>query len=125
MGEWLLAKSLFGLPRWGILAIAVAAIAAGVFMFNRTVDKTLQTITTTSEQVGETKAVVAGQATTLQQVGAANEASIDYRNDSGLGRFCECLYDSTADTAGNCVRYLQHKPVPGGPPPSGADCPRP
>lgn len=125
MLEWLTVKSLFGAPRWIFLALALAAIVAGVAMFNHRVDKTLETVTTTAREAGASTAIAAGQKVTLDQVGAANEASIDYRSDAGLGRYCECLRDSAEGTAGNCVRYLRNKPVPGGPAPGGAYCPGP
>jgi len=106
--EWLAAKAL-GIPRGLWLIIAAALLVWGVVAaFDNTVEQGLDT----AKEAGASGAVIAGNKVTLDQVGVAHEAGNDIRNDVGFARYCECLRSSTDATAGNCVRYLEHKPVP-------------
>jgi hypothetical protein len=73
---------------------------------------------------GRLKAVNAGNETTLTQIGEANDAANEIRNDAGSARFCECLRSATPATAGNCQRYIAHIPVPDRPRDPGKLCPR-
>lgn len=108
MVEWLAAKAL-GIPRGLWLIIAAALLVWGVVaVFDNTVEQGLDT----AKEAGASGAVIAGNKVTLDQVGAAHEAGNDIRNDVGFARYCECLRSSTDTTAGNCIRYLEHKPVP-------------
>lgn len=73
---------------------------------------------------GQLEAVNAGNETTLSQVGQANDAANEIRNDAGAARYCECLRSATPATAGNCERYRPDQPVPDRPRNSGQLCPR-
>lgn len=73
---------------------------------------------------GQLQAVNAGNETTLTQIGEANDAANQIRNDAGPARYCECLRSATPATAGNCQRYLPDEPVPGRSRDPGKLCPR-
>lgn len=73
---------------------------------------------------GQLEAVNAGNETTLTQIGEANEAENQIRNDAGAARYCECLRSATPATAGNCKRYLPDQPVSDRPRDPGKLCPR-
>lgn len=86
----------------GLLVMLVMRIAAG--WFSDALD--------TAEEAGATKAVVAGQQTTIGQVKDAKNAADEIRNDVGFARYCQCLQDAAAGYAGSCQRELVNKPVP-------------
>lgn len=113
--NWLMAKSLFGAPRWllglGILAVLVGGVA---YVANR-LESTVDTISTTARDAGKAEAVAAGQETTLNQVEKGNEAATQIRDNRGLARFCQCVRSATPETARNCVRYLPDEPLPAKP----------
>ena len=113
--NWLMAKSLFGAPRWLfglVILIAIAGLAAYIV---GKVDSTVETISTTARDAGRAEAVAAGQETTLNQVEKGNEAATQIRDNRGLARFCQCVRNATEETARNCVRYLPDEPVPAQP----------
>lgn len=118
--SWLAAKGLLGLARWAWVAVIAAVIAVGVIVVDNAFEDTLET----AKEAGASGAVVAGQNQTLEQVGKANEATTDFRLDTGHVRFCECLRSASPATAGNCVRYLNDEPMPGRSDDPGASCPR-
>ncbi|MCB2079628.1 MAG: hypothetical protein KDE55_18270, partial [Novosphingobium sp.] len=113
-------------PFLSLKAGAWLAIVAGlgllVFTTVRVFDNAVEDGLDTARQAGATDAVKTGQDTTLSQIGDANNASDQIRNDAGLARFCECRLSATPDTARYCVRYLENKPVPGGPGDPGELC---
>lgn len=113
--NWLMAKSLFGAPRWllglGILAVLVGGVA---YVANR-LESTVDTISTTARDAGRAEAVADGQETTLNQVEKGNEAATQIRDNRGLARFCQCVRSATPETARNCVRYLPDEPLPAKP----------
>lgn len=116
--EWLTGK-LLGVNKGVLIVIAAALLVWGIVAaFDHAVDAGIEN----AREAGAGAATIAGNKVTLDQIGAANDAGNDIRNDAGFARYCECLHSSTASTAGNCVRYLKHKPVPGGPPLDGAHC---
>ena len=113
--NWLMAKSLFGAPRWLfglVILITIAGLAAYIV---GKVDSTVETISTTARDAGRAEAVAAGNKTTLEQIGKSNEAATQIRNDRGNARFCECVRSATEDTARNCARYLPDGFVPDNP----------
>jgi len=116
---WLAAKSLFGLPRWGLGLGVVLALGIATITINHFIDTAFDT----AKESGAIEAENKGHETTLDQLGAAHEAETEIRNDAGLARFCECLLTATPDTAGNCQRYRPQQLVPGRPDDRGPSCP--
>lgn len=114
MIAFLMAKSLFGAPRWLLGIIALAILASVVMIINNMIDTTVNTITETARDAGTATAVNKGHETTLKQIGEAHEKGNEVRDNVGLARYCECLRSATPDTSRNCVRYLPNKPVSGG-----------
>lgn len=113
--NWLMAKSLFGAPRWLFgLAILIAIAGLAAYIAGK-VDSTVETISTTARDAGRAEAVAAGQETTLNQVEKGNEAATQIRDNRGLARFCQCVRSATPETARNCVRYLPDEPLPAKP----------
>jgi len=97
---WLLAKGALGLVRIGWLII-IACIAALLFFLARGMfDSALDT----AADGGETRAVVAGQAQTLDQLGDANVAEQDLRSggERSAARYDACMRDSRSK---RCERY--------------------
>lgn len=113
--EWLAAKSLLGLPRWGLFVIAALVIAAAVAVANHALDSTLDTITETAETAGATKAVNAGNEITIDQARRANDATAEIRSGASSAKYDQCVQDSDPGDAGNCERYRPHEPVRRGP----------
>lgn len=112
MPAWLVAKSLFGAPRW-LLGVVILLAVLGLcgYIANR-VDSTVETISTTARDAGKAEAVAAGQETVLDQVEKANEKATEIRDNRGLARFCQCVRSATPDTARNCIRYIPDGVVP-------------
>lgn len=113
--NWLMAKSLFGAPRWLFGLVILIAIAGLTAYIVGKVDSTVETISTTARDAGRAEAVAAGQETTLNQVEKGNEAATQIRDNRGLARFCQCVRSATPETARNCVRYLPDEPLPAKP----------
>ena len=113
--NWLMAKSLFGAPRWLFVLVTLAAIAGLAAYIVGKVDSTVETISTTARDAGRAEAVADGQETTLNQVEKGNEAATQIRDNRGLARFCQCVRSATPETARNCVRYLPDEPLPAKP----------
>lgn len=88
----------------GAALILIGGIVWWVSANEKADDKANQTI-------GETKAVVAGQTTTLEQIGAANEAGNKVRAGTSRAKFDQCVRDSAPGFAGNCERYRPVEPV--------------
>lgn len=121
--QWLLAKSLFGAPRW-LLGLALLLVIGGLVTCTVSrLESTVETISTTGKEAGRAEAVAAGQETTLKQVEKANEAATEIRDNRGLARFCQCVRSATAETARNCVRYLPNEPLPAQPVDPDRSCP--
>lgn len=121
--HWLMAKSLFGAPRW-LLGLAIILAIGGLAAYVATrVDSTVKTISTTARDAGKAEAVAAGQETTLKQVEKANEVATEIRDNRGIARFCQCVRSATAETARNCVRYLPNEPLPSQPVDPDRSCP--
>ncbi|OYX62517.1 MAG: hypothetical protein B7Y88_14225 [Sphingomonadales bacterium 32-64-17] len=112
MIAFLTAKSLFGFTRWVVWLAGAAVLAGLAWIVVEVIDNTFEDVIETAERAGATEAVVAGQATTLEQVGAAHEAGNEVRNDRGNARYDQCLLDATDDTRANCERFAK-QPVPG------------
>lgn len=64
-----------------------------------------------AERRGAEQAVIAGQETTLKQIGDANEAGSKIRDDAGSARWRECLRDAAPGFASSCDRYRNDEPV--------------
>jgi hypothetical protein len=109
---WLKVASFFGVPRW-IWVVGVAVIlAAGVTIAIAVSNHKTDALVTVAEKSGETKAVVKGQETTLNQVSKANEATARVNNAGDPLKYDTCLRDSAPGYEGNCERYKPHKPLP-------------
>ena len=122
--QWLLAKSLFGAPRW-LLGLAILLAIGGLVPCRvRRLASTVETISTTARDAGKAEAVAAGQETTLKQVEKSNEVATEIRDNRGLARFCQCVRSATAETARYCVRYLPNEPLPAQPVDPDRSCPR-
>lgn len=67
-----------------------------------------------AEGKGAAEAQMAGTQTTIEQIGAANDAGEQIRAGAGDAKYCECVRSARAGTAGNCQRYLADKSVLGG-----------
>lgn len=113
--NWLMAKSLFGAPRWLFGLVILIAIAGLTAYIVGKVGSTVETISTTARDAGRAEAVADGQETTLNQVEKGNEAATQIRDNRGLARFCQCVRSATPETARNCVRYLPDEPLPAKP----------
>lgn len=113
--NWLLAKSLFGAPRWLLMLGVILALASAAAIVAGNIDSSVKTISKDARDAGKAEAVSAGQETTLKQVEKGNEAATQIRDNRGLARFCQCVRSATAETARNCVRYLPDEPVPAQP----------
>lgn len=113
--NWLLAKSLFGAPRWLLMLGIILALASAGAIITANIDSSVKTISKTARDAGNAEAVSQGQETTLKQVEKANEAATQIRDNRGLARFCQCVRNATEETARNCVRYLPDQPVPAQP----------
>lgn len=100
------AKGALGLQRW----IWIVGIAVLVFVAIQIVVGMHKNSLGVAEEAGATKAVVAGQAQTLEQLGDANEAERDLRNggERSSARYNACLLDARDKAA--CGRY---KPLTG------------
>jgi hypothetical protein len=109
---WLAAKGLLGLARWGWLLVALAGVLATIAAITGNVKNTLDKATETGREAGESAAVAAGQATTLEQIGNANEAGTKVRDDIDGARYAACLLDNGPATASNCERYKPVEPLP-------------
>lgn len=121
--NWLLAKSLFGAPRW-LLGLAILLVVGGLAAYVvGKVDSTVETISTTARDAGKAEAVSAGQETTLKQVEKSNEVATEIRDNRGLARFCQCVRSATEDTARNCIRYLPNESLPAQPIDPDRSCP--
>lgn len=118
IGAFLAARGIFGLKNMIWIAIVAALIGAGIIAV-KIAGNALDTVVENAEETGATKAISAGQNTTLEQIGKANEAGNEIRNDAGSdgggAKFDECLRNVQPYLASNCERYRQNKPVPGGP----------
>lgn len=68
----------------------------------------------TGREAGAAGAVVAGQQSTLGQVGAANEAENDVRAGRSSAAFDQCVRDSAPGYESGCARYRPVEPVPRG-----------
>ncbi|TXH79699.1 MAG: hypothetical protein E6Q77_12120, partial [Rhizobium sp.] len=99
--NWLMAKSLFGAPRWLFGFVILIAIAGLTAYIVGKVGSTVETISTTARDAGRAEAVAAGQETTLNQVEKGNEAATQIRDNRGLARFCQCVRSATPETARN------------------------
>ncbi|MBX7496745.1 hypothetical protein K3172_12840 [Qipengyuania sp. 6B39] len=89
--------------------LMIAAVIAGLaFVAIRIADNAFEDTLDTAKDAGKAEAVVEGHETTLQQVGAANEAGNQVRDDRGNSRYDECVRSATDATAGNCERYRRN-----------------
>ena len=92
-----------------LLLIAGVVVWAGVKIVDNMFEDTIEV----SKQAGAAEAVIAGQETALEQIGEANEAATEIRNDVGFARYCRCVRDAAPGYTSSCVRYLSNKPLPG------------
>lgn len=65
-----------------------------------------------ARQEGAVTAVSAGQETTLRQIGEANEAGNQVRNNAGDARYRQCLQDVEPGYESSCERYRPVEPMP-------------
>lgn len=99
------AKGLLGLQRWIWIAVVIAAILIVI----QIADAWHQNSLDMAEDAGATKAVVAGQNQTLDQLKDANDAEQEIRNgDRSRVAYDECLRNNRNKPA--CERY---NPEPG------------
>ncbi|KLE32467.1 hypothetical protein AAW00_13670 [Aurantiacibacter luteus] len=105
MGPLDLAKPVLGLARWVWIALALALVLLLAWLIAARLDSTVETIATTAEDRGATRAVVQGQHQTLEQLKDANDAEQDLRTggERSAARFDQCLQDSRRPAA--CERY--------------------
>lgn len=104
---------------WGpLLLLALLALWGAKAAWGSFMDRTIET----AKQAGAQGAVIAGQETTLKQIGDAHDAANAIRSDAGFARYCQCVRDSAPGFGGSCTRYLENKPVPGGQPDADKIC---
>lgn len=101
IGAWFLGKGVAGLARWAWIGI----IAALVFVVIMIADRWHENTITTAENAGATKAVVAGQNQTLEQLGDANDAeqNLNAGGERSSTRYNDCLRDNRKPRS--CQRY--------------------
>lgn len=87
------------------IALLLAAIAGAVMVANNFVEDAFDTTEQLGREAGEQGAVIAGQQTTLDQLGDANDAEQDLRAGGirSAERYSGCLRDSRRPEA--CERY--------------------
>lgn len=100
-----------GLPKWvqylgyaAGIALAAGITYGGVRLWFSHHDKQQQ-------QIGATSAVSAGQKSTLNQVGKANEAGNQIRDDRGDSKYAQCVRDVAPGFERSCDRYRKQEPV--------------
>ncbi len=116
--SWL-TKNLLGLPAYLWLAALAAVVVTIISVAGHWQDRTIQI----AQESGAIVAVNQGHETTLDQLGAANEAGNHIRNNTGHARYCECLLSATDATTSHCERYRPDELVPRGPDHPGEYCP--
>lgn len=87
------------------IGLLLAAIAAAVMIAGNFVEDAFESTEQLGREAGEQGAVIAGQETTLDQLGDANDAEQDLRagGDRSAERYYGCLQDSRRPEA--CERY--------------------
>lgn len=119
MLEFLAVKSLFGAPRWLVVLIALLALSGITALALSHLRAQAEHHDQVQREAGAASAVAAGQQTVIKQVGDANEAGNQVRNDAGGARYDQCLRDVAPGYEAGCERYRAKQPVPGGPDASG------
>lgn len=107
MGKWFL-RSALGVPRY-VWAIGVLAAIAAVWLWAARAEKADDEA---NQTIGAQGAVIEGQETTIEQVGKANDAGEEVRNDRGSARYDECLRSAAEGYTGFCERYRPIGAVP-------------
>lgn len=91
----------------GGAVLLALAIGAAIFTFIKVQDAKHENTIEVAKDAGAAEALKAGQDLTLEQIGEANEAGNEIRNDVGYSRFCQCVRSATASTASNCDKHLK------------------
>lgn len=96
-----------GLANWLWIILVIGALGAA-FLWFRAQEKADDKA---NQEIGENRAVVQGQATTLNQIGAANEAGNNVRAGASSAKFDECLRSSEKGYERSCDRYKPVEPM--------------
>lgn len=104
MLEWLTAKSILNLPRWGAGLLAIALILGAAAWLTGALDR---------HDAGQRDAGASAQretdlTTTLQRTEQGNDARAQIRDPGSSARYDECLLSSR--TPANCKRFLPERP---------------
>lgn len=107
--KWFVKPGAFGFLNW-LWIVAVAALIGTVVLI---VDNAVDDAFDRAETKGALEAINAGQETTLEQVGAANEAEQEI-NRGGRSRdaYDSCMRHAATGFESGCDRYRPLEPVP-------------
>lgn len=92
--------------KWSVAGVLGVVLIAALFLSLREQERKDDKA---NQEIGETKAVNAGQEATLNQVERANDAEAKIRTSGDAGKYERCVRYSSPDTRANCAAFA---PVP-------------
>lgn len=104
ISAFLLAKSLFGLPRWAIGGIVLALMALAALVLIDRIGTTAATSSQAQRDAGAAAQRAQDLETTLKRTEEGNAARIEIRDPRNRARYDQCL--RSARTPENCQRFM-------------------
>ncbi|OYZ97826.1 MAG: hypothetical protein B7X96_01875 [Novosphingobium sp. 17-62-8] len=104
MPPFLLAKSLFGFPRWSVIGLCALLVALAALVLIDRIGTTAATSSQAQRDAGAAAQRAQDLETTIKRTEEGNAARIEIRDPRKSARYDQCM--RSARTPENCQRFL-------------------